>query len=134
MKSNKIIRGYIFSRPFMNERVPQHIQNIIIRDYCVKNNLHFLLSATEYAMDKCHNVLNRLVKNLSNIHGIVAYSLFQLPEDTDLRNNIYKKILSKKKVIYFAVENLSISNKDNCNNVENIWLIKKTLRNCLKRF
>ena len=134
MKSNKIIRGYIFSRPFMNERAPQHIQNIIIRDYCVKNNLHFLLSAPEYAMDKCHNVLNRLVKNLSNIHGIVAYSLFQLPEDTDLRNNIYKKILSKKKVIYFAVENLSISNKDNCNNVENIWLIKKTLRNCLKKF
>ena len=30
MKSNKIIRGYIFSRPFMNERVPQHSQNIII--------------------------------------------------------------------------------------------------------
>ena len=51
-----------------------------------------------------------------------------------LRNNIYKKILSKKKVMYFAVENLSISNKDNCNNVENIWLIKKTLRNCLKKF
>ena len=36
--------------------------------------------------------------------------------------------------MYFAVENLSISNKDNCNNVENIWLIKKTLRNCLKKF
>jgi len=132
MKLNKIVRGYIFSRPFMNERIPQHIQNIVIRDYCTKNNLHFLLSATEYAMDRSHKVLNRLVKNLSNIHGIVAYSLFQLPEDSDLRNNIYKKILSKKKVIYFAAENLLISNIDNCDKIENIWQIKKTLPFCKK--
>ena len=86
----------------MGERVPQHVQNIIIRDYCVKNNLRFLLSATEYAMDKCHNVLNRLVKNLSNIHGIVAYSLFQLPEDTDLRNNIYKKVSFLFILVYYT--------------------------------
>ena len=98
----------------------------------LENNLHFLLRATEYAMDRSHKVLNRLVKNLSNIHGIVAYSLFQLPEDSDLRNNIYKKILSKKKVIYFAAENLLISNIDNCDKIENIWQIKKTLPFCKK--
>ena len=38
MKSKKV-RGYIFSRSFMGERVPQHVQNIVIRDYCEKNNL-----------------------------------------------------------------------------------------------
>ena len=29
-------KGYIFSRPFFGERAPQHIQNIILRDYCKK--------------------------------------------------------------------------------------------------
>ena len=46
----KRLRGYIFSRPFMEERVPQHVQNIIIRDYCSKKDIQYLLSATEYAM------------------------------------------------------------------------------------
>ena len=43
----KKVRGYIFCRSFMNERVPQHVQNIVIRDYCNKNNLTYLLSSTE---------------------------------------------------------------------------------------
>ena len=43
-------RGYIFSRPFHGNRVPQHVQNMVIRDYCQRNGLNYLLSATEYAM------------------------------------------------------------------------------------
>ena len=46
----KKVRGYIFCRSFMGERAPQHVQNIVIRDYCKKNQLSYLLSATEYAM------------------------------------------------------------------------------------
>ena len=47
----KKLRGYIFSRPFMEERVPQHVQNIILRNYCEKNNYAFLLSSVEYKMN-----------------------------------------------------------------------------------
>ena len=50
-KIEKRFRGYIFSRPFMEERVPQHVQNIVIRDYCSKKDIQYLLSATEYAME-----------------------------------------------------------------------------------
>ena len=46
----KIFRGYIFSREFMGERVPQNVQNLFIRDFCNKKNFQYLLSATEYAM------------------------------------------------------------------------------------
>ena len=42
-------KGYNFSRPFLGERAPQHVQNIIIRNYCEKNNYKFLLSSTEYS-------------------------------------------------------------------------------------
>ena len=56
----------------MGERVPQHVQNIIIRDYCIRNRMHFLLSATEYAIENSTLILNQLVEELDNIEGIVA--------------------------------------------------------------
>ena len=63
-KIEKGFRGYIFSRPFMEERVPQHVQNIVIRDYCSKKGIHYLLSATEYAMDNSSLILNHTLKFL----------------------------------------------------------------------
>jgi len=132
MKSNeeKRLRGYIFSRPFMEERVPQHVQNIIIRDYCSKNNIQYLLSATEYAMENSNLILRQLVKDLPSIDGIVAYSIFQMPEDDDERHSIFNVVMSCKKEIHFAVEGLSVYDNDSYNHIENIWQVKKTLPNC----
>ena len=45
------VRGYMSSREFMGERVPQHVQNLVIRNYCNQNKYQYLLSAVEYAMD-----------------------------------------------------------------------------------
>ena len=88
MKSKKV-RGYIFSRAFMGERVPQHVQNIVIRDYCEKNNLFYLLSSVEYAMENCHLMLQQVLNEIKSIDGIVVYSLFQLPKNEKLRLKIY---------------------------------------------
>jgi len=132
MKSEiqKCFRGYIFSRPFMEERVPQHVQNIVIRDYCKKQSIQYLLSATEYAMENSAVVLRQLVQDLSSIDGIVAYSIFQMPEDDNERQFILKSILSSKKEIHFAVEGLSVYDEDSCKHIENIWQVKKTIPNC----
>jgi sporadic carbohydrate cluster protein (TIGR04323 family) len=124
----KKVRGYVFSRSFMGERVPQHVQNIIIRDYCEKNGLHYLLSASEYAMEDCHLILKLLLDELPQIDGIVAYSLFQLPENKADRDYIYSSILSQGKTIHFCVEGLSISNDFEKNRIENIWLVKKAMK------
>ena len=123
-------RGYIFSRPFMEERVPQHVQNIVIRDYCTKKGIQYLLSATEYAMENSALTLRQLVKDLSSIDGIVAYSIFQMPEDDNERQSIFNSVLSLKKEIHFAVEGLSIYDNDTYNHIENIWKVKKTLPHC----
>jgi sporadic carbohydrate cluster protein (TIGR04323 family) len=124
----KKVRGYVFSRSFMGERVPQHVQNIIIRDYCEKNGLHYLLSASEYAMEDCHLILKLLLDELPQIDGIVAYSLFQLPENHLDRDYIYSSILSQGKTIHFCVEGLSISNELEKNRIENIWLVKNAMK------
>ena len=132
MKSEieKRFRGYIFSRPFMSERVPQHVQNIIIRDYCKRHGIQYLLSATEYAMENSALMLRQLVKDLSNIDGIVAYSIFQMPEDDTERQSIINSVLSLKKEIHFAVEGLSIIDNETYNHIENIWKVKKILPHC----
>ena len=123
-------RGYIFSRTFMEERVPQHVQNIVIRDYCSKKNMQYLLSATEYAMDNSAVMLRQLVKDLPSIDGIVAYSIFQMPENDEERQSIFSSILIAKKEIHFAVEGLSLHNHESLSRIEDIWQVKKTLAHC----
>ena len=130
----KKVRGYIFSRSFMGERAPQHVQNIVIRDYCQRNNLFYLLSSTEYAKKKSHLMLVQVLNELKDIDGIVAYSLFQLPENKKLRSEVYKKIIKLKKELHFSVENLKIVKSKDIERIENIWFIKQTLPNCLKKF
>ena len=41
-------RGYIAIGEFNGHRVPQHIQNQIVKTYCDANNLKFVLSRAEY--------------------------------------------------------------------------------------
>ena len=121
----KKVRGYNFSRSFMGERVPQHVQNIVIKDFCQKRNLNFMLSVSEYAMDNSFLILKDLLNNLSGLYGIAAYSIFQMPVNDKERNDIFEKILRKKKKIFFACENLEISKKEDISRIENLWLVKK---------
>ena len=111
----------------MGERVPQHIQNIVIRNYCQNSNYEYLLSATEYAMPDCHMVLKQTILESENFDGIVLYSLFQLPENTTKRFLMVKELLDKKKQLHCAVENIQIDNINDFNNIDQIWQIKKTI-------
>ncbi len=126
----KKLRGYIFSRSFMGERAPQHIQNIVLRNYCEKNNYFFLLSSVEYKMNNSFFMLELAIKELKKLDGILAYSIFQLPENDGWRKKILRKIIKKKKEIHFAVEDFSVSKEKDIQKLQEIWLIKKTLRFC----
>jgi sporadic carbohydrate cluster protein (TIGR04323 family) len=115
----------------MGERVPQHVQNLVIRDYCVRNNLQYLLSATEYAMPKCHLILEQIIEELPELFGIIVYSLFQLPEDANLRKGIYQKVMESNKNIYFAVESIKANTILDFEQVETLWKIRQTLPHCI---
>ncbi|MGA1240865.1 MAG: LIC12192 family sporadic carbohydrate cluster protein, partial [Ilumatobacteraceae bacterium] len=85
----KRLRGYIFARPFMGERAPQHVQNIVLRDYCVKKGHELLLAATEYAMPDSFMILESVLEDLASVDGIVFYSLYQLPTHSAQRMSAY---------------------------------------------
>ena len=124
-------RGYISSRPFLDNRVPQHVQNLVIRDYCERNNLLYLLSATEYAMSGSYMMLEQVVAELSQIEGLVMYSLFQLPDQAAQRRYIFQRVLSSGAVLHMALEGLSIRQDSDIQRIEDIWAVRQTLPHCI---
>ena len=127
----KKLRGYIFARPFMGERAPQHIQNIVLMDYCIKRGHKLLLAATEYAMQDSFMILESLLDDISSIDGILFYSLFQLPTETSRRESVYLRTLNQIKSLHFAVEGMSISQTQDIDSVEQCILVKATLDDCI---
>lgn len=123
----KKLRGYIFARPFMGERAPQHVQNIILRDYCQKRGHELLLSATEYAMPDSYMILESVLDDLANIDGIVFYSLYQLPTQPEKRSMIYAQVLESQKSLHFAVEEKVISSISGIQIVEEVFRVLEVL-------
>ena len=114
----------------MGERVPQSVQNLVLRNYCKNNNLVFELSSTEYAMNESFYILNQLLIN-KKYKSIIFYSLFQLPENNILRYEILTKFLKKNKKLIFVLENITASKLHDIQDIENIWHIKKISKICL---
>lgn len=121
------LRGYIFARPFEGERVPQHVQNIVLRDYCQRNGHQLLLAATEYAMPDSTLILESVLNEISQFDGILMYSLFQLPHAADNRANVIRRILDSDRTLHFAVENMTIYDDASATAVEQCWLVKTSL-------
>ncbi|HTJ97197.1 MAG TPA: LIC12192 family sporadic carbohydrate cluster protein [Rhodocyclaceae bacterium] len=124
------LRGYIFSREFLGERVPQAVQNLVLRDYCQRIGAQYLLSASEYAMQDCHLILEQLLDEIDSVDGIVAYSLFQLPADSSARLRVLTRIFAAGKELHLALEGFSIRSESQIQRVEDIWRVKQTLPEC----
>lgn len=77
---------------------PQNVQQSIIRQYCEKNKLNFLLSATEF--DGKTIMLDSIKEK-----GIVMYSIFCMPKEKKER----KKLYNSGKDIHFAAENMKMN-------------------------
>ena len=115
----------------MGERVPQHVQNLVIRNYCIEKNLSFLLSSVEVAMPNTYMIFENLLEQLDDIDGIVCYSMFQLNHDKTLRMKACNTILSKGRSIHFAVEGLKVSSHQDIARIDNILCVKNVMTNTL---
>ena len=122
-------QGYVTSRSFQGHRVPQHVQNLVIRDYCQGRGMTYLLSGTEYAIPGSSLMLQQLLDELEQLDGIILYSLFQLPENKSSRQNIYQQVLAHKKSLHFAVETLVLQAEQDCQRIEDIWGVHQIMKN-----
>jgi sporadic carbohydrate cluster protein (TIGR04323 family) len=117
---NENWRGYVFSREIGKQVVPQRVQNLVIRTCAERHELTYLLSATEYYMDDCYMMLKSALDELGQIEGIIFYSTHQLPSDAGERMKIYDKVLSSKKGLRFALEDLALFNRKDVKLIEDL--------------
>ena len=109
----KKARGYIASGDFNGNRVPQHLQNQIIKMYCDANNLEFILSRAEYWMNggtQCQ-LWAALKEGIGNI---VFFSIWQFPTEKREREKIYKYCMEKRIFLHFATERMSTTSNWSC--------------------
>jgi sporadic carbohydrate cluster protein (TIGR04323 family) len=118
-------RGYIGARPLNGSRTPQHVQNIVIRDYARRKNLQFLLSAVEHIMPGSYMILEDLLDELPRLSGIICYSIFMLPPDEGRRREIYDRVLREGSDLHAAVEEIAIASKDDIGAGEDILLVNR---------
>jgi sporadic carbohydrate cluster protein (TIGR04323 family) len=107
--------------------VPQHVQNLVIRDFAYRNALAYKLSGTEYTMPGCYMMLEEILNELPQLEGIIAYTLFMLPRATERRRGVYRRVISSGKTLYGAVEGLRLSSWDDAARIEDIWRIQLAL-------
>lgn len=118
-------RGYIGSRPYFGDRVPQHVQNLVVRDYCQRNGFAYLLSATEYAMPSCYIMLHELLREAERVEGFVLYSMFMLPMKRERRDTFCRAIFQAGASIHGAVENQEINSEDGLHELGYLFELKK---------
>jgi sporadic carbohydrate cluster protein (TIGR04323 family) len=118
-------RGYIGARPLNGSRTPQHVQNIVIRDYARRKNLQYLLSAVEHIMPGSYMVLEDIVDELPRLNGLILYSIFMLPPEEARRWEIYDRVLREGCDLHAAVEEIALSSRNDIQAVEDILLVNK---------
>ena len=124
-------RGYISSRQFGAQRVPQHIQNLVIRDYCKRRKINYLLSATELAMPETYIMLAQLREQVDEIDGVVFYSIEQLPTEDRDRSEFFSRMISTGRSCYFSVEDLCVHDSESLERLEQVLCIKQVMSACL---
>tara|TARA_B100000900_G_C20569162_1_gene712450 strand:- start:1047 stop:1469 length:423 start_codon:yes stop_codon:yes gene_type:complete len=123
--NNKVLRGYISSRDINGAYYPQNIQNLIIRNFASQNNIKLQLSGTEWIIEKSFLMLRSLLREKND--GIIFFSIFQVYENSNKFNKIINQILSKKKFLAFALENIQIQNKKELIDLENKLKLNKII-------
>ena len=119
-------RGYIASGYFRGNRVPQHIQNKIIREYCRTNRLEYVMSKAEYAFKgNTYSQLRAAVEE--DIPYIVMYSIWLLPAEKSLRMELLEIALSKGIKIHFACEELKLETERQRSQIEELIAIEDNL-------
>jgi sporadic carbohydrate cluster protein (TIGR04323 family) len=120
-------RGYVASRPVRGSSFPQQVQNLVVRDYAARKNLHYLLSATEYAMPSSYLMLTAVLQELPKLEGVIAFSIFMLPKTKVRRIQIFEKILAAGCELHAALENIALRKHSEIADIEDLLEVAFTL-------
>ncbi|MBX7199335.1 MAG: hypothetical protein K1X51_08135 [Rhodospirillaceae bacterium] len=102
-------RGYITSQPVNGTVYPHKVQNLVVRDYCKRKGLPYLLSATEGSILGSFMMLNAVLEEAPALRGIVLFSQFMLPRQRAARAKIYERVNVAGIELHAALEEVAIT-------------------------
>lgn len=120
-------RGYVTNRPFGGLYMPVPVQALVMRDYCTRNGFMYKLHINENIFDHSYMVLEGLHKELDKYEGILATSMFMMPEKSERRRRIYKNILDAGGSLHFVLEDMAIRTEADIEPIEEILSIHALL-------
>lgn len=127
MRPESGFRGYIGCREVGGHRVPQHVQNLVIRDYAERHGLRYLLSAAEYVMPGCYLMLEQVLQELEPGGGLIAYSLFMLPRSAARRRQVWHRVLGAGATLHAAVEEQVLAGEADVERLETLFQVHAAL-------
>lgn len=125
MKNN--ISGYINLRPFNGSTLSSTLQNVVMRDFCIKNGFNFNISPSEFIFNNSYTQLNSLL-NSKSILGVVMCSIFMLPKNIEERLKLYKLANKNKKKMYFVFEKISVLKPLDFNQIEELFSMRSIFK------
>jgi sporadic carbohydrate cluster protein (TIGR04323 family) len=120
-------RGYVTSRPFGGLHIPVPIQALVLRDYCARNGYLYKLHANENIFPNSYLVLEGIINELDRYEGLLATSMFMMPERARRRRKIYDAFLNQGASLHFVLEDVVVQNPSDIEPVEEILSIHNLL-------
>lgn len=122
------ISGYINLRPFNGSTLSSTLQNLVMRNFCIKKGFVFNISPSEFIFNNSFIQLNSLL-NSKSISGIVMCSIFMLPKNIEERLKLYRLANKNKKKMYFVFEKISVLKPKDLNEIEELFCMKSIFKN-----
>ena len=126
-------RGYVSSREFGGMRIPVPVQSLVLRDYCARKKLLYMLHLNENMFPHSYLVLEGLVNNLSAFEGILMCSMYLLPERAERREQIYRKIFDQGVELHLVMEDIILRKAEDIHAIENVLSAAVLLPHCPTR-
>jgi len=126
-------RGYVTSREFGGLRIPVPVQSLVLRDYCARKKLLYKLHVNENIFPHSYLVLEGMVRDLSAEQGILMCSMYMLPQRTERRARIYRKILEQGAELHFVMEDVVVRGMADTAVVEEVLAAVGWLAHCPTR-
>ena len=123
--NKKIFKTYVKNQRFGPYYIPVRFQNQLLKKYCEDKNMIFALSIGEITFSETHIQLRSLLDSLKKNQGILFMSVYVLPTNKNIFENIIKIILKKKIECHFLIENIIIKNKNDIKKLHNFFKLKK---------
>ena len=113
-------RGYVTSREFGGYCIPVPIQSLVLRDYCQRHNLIYVLPANENIFPHSYMVLESIVHDVSAYEGVVMCSMHMLPRRASRRRSVYNSIIEQGAELHLVLEERIIKSSDDINMLEEL--------------